>query len=561
MKNKFLKKNSLVALLALCLLGMLFAGCNKKSPVLIPDNAVAVTHFNIKNLFVKGDFKSGFIKDAMEDLKKEDEETYEIINDLIKHPRSCGLKVTGNVFTFVEMSANFEPSVTLGMEVRRGKKFRKYLEKLEQKKNLNFNIKKLDDYYTANFENLGWCWNNSKVYLFFPVDSKDVSNRAEKLMTLTEDESLYKNSNYNTFLSNKHDYGVFFNFKPLINLYKQVLSSYSDEQPEGVDATLNAMKDASLALLTNFEKGYINTKYEILGMDEKKFEQFTKSFNKDIINYLPQQTIAATTFSFNIDAVVEQLVKTTLVDPSAAEILNEKVLGTDYTITNLIDSFNGSFAISLSDAKTENVERRRYNYDYDYDYEYGYGAYDTAQIYDYPHYETYTAQRTVAIFTFVADLSNGDTFKGFFDQLSEDGILTRTGDAYVFTLDDLNISIKVNNNTIIISNEEVALNAFSTGGTRKGIEKIAAEAQKGNYLYVNLDFNAYPTSAKELLTDRAGKKAIDLVSNFLNDVEVKQLSNTAAEININLKDKDKNSLSAFFDFCGEVKNAFLGNNE
>ncbi len=463
---------------------VLFSSCHREQEkvYLIPDDAVWVFHVDLGSIWGKGDFdhidQISFIK-FIRQAFRDDKSGADIINSLIDDPNSCGLDLKGDIFLF---TAGEKGDVgAFGVLVNDANKFKDFLSDLSNKAQADIDFSSEGNYTLGFYGKTGYCWDDSKAYII-SADSKNKAREvADKLMSLQESNSLAHNADFNTFLAGNNDLGVFMNTNNILGLLDK-----SDLDNAPVD--LNQYKNTFFCLALNFENGRIRTSCSFLGMEKNQMDFiFSDNFNKNLLNYLPQTALAGMTLSCNMNSIFNLLVR-------SGEVNLDEELTSGYTIGDVVKCLSGNIAASFSDLE--------YNNDWEYR------------------------------FTIVAEINNARPFRQFL----ENADVPHDGDNYDLGIDGINVCIS--ENTLMITNETSALNAFSRGGTGNGIAKIASKAQKGNYLYVDLDVNNYPST----LTNQIDQGFVSLIGGFFKDAEFKMTSPTSAELVIDLQNSDKNSL-------------------
>lgn len=532
MKNKLFQKSSLIAFVVTCLLSLLFTSCNNKKSTesqasgnegglginaaftemadlsIVPYDASVVMHLNLKSIWEKGELDNAdnvaFIKLLKQKLRDEDPDAAQIVNGLIDNPNSCGLNLKGDIFVFA--SESMKADVCIGFTTKDSEQFKNFLNNLERSANVSMSYSTESNYNTAFSEDmeLGFCWDNKKAYIF-PVfvdhwtnndPRNDVRNCASRLMTFQDSESMNRHDDFKTFIAGRNDLGFFVNTRKIMPLLEN--SEYSS-----LIGSLDDFKNTSICFSMSFETGCIKLLGTILGMEGRPNQQFiTENFNKDLLNYLPQQTLATVTYSYNIDNYLKLMD-----DNGMSRDLNEQITDNGYSLRDILKCFTGNIALSLSDIKLGGS----YNDDIE------------------------------PIFTVVGEINNSRPLMQTLDQMESERDLTRVGDTYMTR--DGDISIKINDNILMISNDQPSLNAFARGGNGNGSAIVAEKAGKGNYVYLDLSLEDYPAALKRDM-DRG---VITLIEEYFKDAEMKLSPNYNYELVINLKNTDKNSLKYTID--------------
>ena len=489
MKNKLMRK--LLLLVTILAASMVcFESCSschhKKTMSMIPDDAAMVIVINMDEIWDKGDFKHidqlGFVQSLRKELKNENPDAAKIVNDLLEDPKSCGLNLKGDIVFFI--SSN---NTAFGCQVRSSSKFKKFLENLDKNTDIGFDISKENDYNLAFSKdaNLAFCWDGSNAYGFPSPSEKKAVKQADNLMSIKKDNSMAKNEHFKEFMKNAGDIGVFMNFENLMHITRRDLEEVKDQ--------IKPLKEASCYLSLNFEEGDIKVQCKVLGLEEGKYGLLNDNFNAKLTNYLPEQAFAAGALAVNISTILK--------NNKAPELDDEIVYG-GYSTREVLKSFKGSIAASISSI----------SFDY-------YG-------------------NPIPMFTIVADVSNKDVISQTLIDLSSNNRIKYDGNNYYINMDGNNVVIKLEDNILMASNDPSAIDALSNGGNSKGIKKIASEAKNGNYVYLDLDIDDYPSSLKNMID----RNLVKIISGLFEKAELKFPEPYTMEFTISLQNKSENSL-------------------
>lgn len=579
MKNKFFHKPSLMVFIVTCLFGLLFIGCNNKksnsgdtanddtetsasavasadgttrnfndalssteestsrnnlasAPTMdlsvVPNDAILVAHLNLKNIWNKGDFNNirdvSFVKLLLQELKNEDLQLSDFVNTLLDDPNSCGLGLKGDIFFFTSDLEN-EYGFRIGLGVNNAQRFKDFLKDLGEKADIDIDFEAENGFNSALIENgLACCWNNQKAY-FFPVRSwsdrgpkREMSIYANQLMALDEKESLAQNYNLKRFLLGNQDLGCYLDYAAVNNDIKR---EFGRDEREIYESLIQPYKNAAICYTLNFETGSVKLQGAVVGAEGKN-EFFSGDFNKSLVNYLPQQALAAATLSFNLNNFINLMEKM-----GRSADLNEKAYN-DYSVKNILKSFSGNIAVSLSDLTIETQKHSYYDYYYDRE-------------------QTYETTNTIPVFTVAAELKNNRVLKNIFDDMKEQGDLTASDNGYEINLGDMNISLKISDDVFMISNDGSAAAAFSRGGSSMGIERVAAKAKRGNYAYWNMNLADYSPSVRKALGLDAS--VLRMIEDYFKDAEVVyDKDGQTLDVVLNIKNNDRNSLKYTIDY-------------
>lgn len=491
MKNKLMRK--LLLVVAILAAGIVcFESCSscnhKKTMAMIPDDAAIVVVINMDEIWDKGDFKHidqlGFVQSLRSDLKSENPDIAKIVNDLLEDPKSCGLNLKGDVSYFISESMK---TGCFGCQVKSSSKFKKFLENLDKKTDIDFNIDKEDDYNLAFSKgtHLAICWDGSKAYGFPSPSHKDAVKQADILMSIKKDNSMAKNEHFKEFMKNAGDIGVFFNYESLTHMARRDL--------EGVKDLIKPLKEASCYLALSFEEGKIKMQGKMLGLEEGKYSLLTDNFNKKLTDYLPEQTFAAGALAVNISTILK--------NNKNPELDDEIVFG-GYSTREVLKSFKGSIAASLS-----NISLGYYG-------------------------------DPIPMFTILADVSNEDVIRQTLNDLASNNRIQYDGYDYYINTGGTIVKIKMEGNILMASNDPSAIEALSGGGNSRGVKKIASETKNGNYAYVDLDIDDYPSSVKNMID----RNIVNIIDGLFEKAELKFPEPYTMEFTISLQNKSENSL-------------------
>lgn len=500
------------------LLGLIvITGCNKKAKdntgddteqttgergggFMVPGDAMFVISADLNSMWDKGNFdnidKISTVQYLRQEIKEEDPGAAKILDELLQDPNSCGLKLKGEAVAFKTRSLHSK--YVVGLEVLKADKFEVFLKKISDKLGFDIDISKKDDIFYAlcrDFD-IAVCWNNSRAYIMANVyQAKDIEKDAQSLMSLSSQNSIANNEDYNLFMKDHRDVCIFANNSQLISYLSLREPSLYKQMKKSIDAYKNAYSCASL----NFETGAIKMESKYLGLDANTNPR-KGDFDSKLLDYLPRETFGAITIALNPDILLEELDKTEQVD------LDETITRNGPTIRNLIQALSGNLAINLSDIRVD-----RYEEDIE------------------------------PIISIAAGISNSRTIEKTFAALEEDG-LEKEGNAYV--IPGTNFTIKLTDNVLLFSNDQIALNAFDRGGAGNGMAQVASDAKNGNYMYLNLDLDDYPMAVKRMLD----RRVVDGLSGFLKDAEIKTTEDYCTEATINLKNNSMNSLEFIINY-------------
>lgn len=337
MKKVFLKSRLLTMLTASFLLGlMLFSSCSNNSKIgsLIPDDASFVVSVDINSLWKKGDISNidqlSIVKSFQKELKNEDPNSAKLLDEMLKDPNSCGLMLKGQVVAFKTTTCRSE--VCIGLFVKKASTFEDFLKQTSKKFDFDIDISNKGDYQFAYSRNLrtAACWNKKKAYIIGGSES-NAEEDAESLMSLTKQNSMAGNKEFNKAMKIKGDLHFFVNNEQIVqNLDRR---TYREAEP-----FLNLFKNSVSCLSLNFKKGSIVIGFRTIGATGKQ-----KILNGDV------------RLSLDLDDypdIIEKELKEEL-GRDAEKIISELFKSVELKIK---DDYSGEIIITLKDKSKNSLK-------------------------------------------------------------------------------------------------------------------------------------------------------------------------------------------------------------
>ena len=409
----------------------------KKEGSVIPKDAAVITAINLGSIWEKGELNNMANLNTTKELRKVLEEgapgLASMVAELLKNPSSSGVDFSANLVVFLtsdQSSSDGNSYMVMSATLKDKKDFEKMISNMASSVNITdykmYDDKKADLSF-AEFHDFVFAYNKKRVLMVSaymkPATPAAMSSYATKLFSLDDSESIASLESFKEFWEKRGDIGVFCpmgNMMELNKSYKSLLGSSN--------VFANALKNTSFYYTVTFEKGSIDIKFNTINAPAELGKVFGKSFNANIIKYMPDNAILAATYVIDIDYIAES------VDNITAE-----------SFKTLADIFGGSVVACIYDMKGDK-----------------------------------------AIFAAALDIKDKATIKA---KLDENNPLHK-GDIYFVPMLDANVFLA--DDAIVISNDDKLIERAIQGGYSNSLMNIAEKAKKGNYMYLDLDIRNYP---------------------------------------------------------------------
>ncbi|MEA1875104.1 MAG: DUF4836 family protein [Bacteroidota bacterium] len=201
-------KRSIQLISVAIILIFIVSACGKQPAHMsvIPDDAFGVMLIN------PGDFdrdkateqiqSNDEYKEAMEELKEENEEMAKILEDFVKDPSSIGINTESEMYLFV---APFDENMIFGMvmEMQKPSKFEEVLKKLAKEAEMPVEIEDADGFQKVSFPNGIAMWDSKRILVLGSDSEIDAEKEAKKLLNQNASESISQNEDYMDFYENR----------------------------------------------------------------------------------------------------------------------------------------------------------------------------------------------------------------------------------------------------------------------------------------------------------------------------------------------------------------------
>nr|MCR5192949.1 DUF4836 family protein [Bacteroidales bacterium] len=488
----------------------------------IPDNAIGVIDVNLANVMKKVDVQNidnvAFVKMARQELRKEDPRVSEIVDRMIKDPKSSGINLKNDMLFFIDE----DQRMAIIAEVFKESKLESFLNECADLNKIKIRIDKYDGYKMADMEDFYVAYNNEVAIMIFDNRSVPYINTA---MSLSKSSSLAANKNFNAYWKERKDVSAWMNFGSLIR-FAEKYDDFAETLAESGLSTkyIDELKKGSVACNLDFDKGAIRFSVETQGIDSKIMKEYEQKFNSDLVKYMPEKSYLAFSYALKLNPIIDALAK----DRDADVDVDEDVMA-GMSIRQIVNSLGGSFVASIFDFVDN----------------------DQTGI--------------MPLFAFAADIKDASLWR----QLLDEARAEKKGDVYKISGDGFgfNLYVTLNDKAIMLTNSAANANKFVAGGYEKSMDGIVSKVKKGQYFYADLNISHYPVNVTTLIPD----DVMTLLKQTLDYTEAIVDSKYKTEWSLYLADKSENSLLALIHFVdnnfmllsdlAEDLNDALGNND
>jgi len=607
MKN--FKKIKSIGIIVLGISALLLSSCSSSPENLkvIPEETNAVSVIDIYSIIKKGKLNEiselNFFKTLKKEIRNENKKVSKIIDDLIEDPTISGLNFKTDVFAYYLDEAEDEKFICFSAEIKNQEKFTVFIDDILDKLEIKFDIENEKNYsyiLIGNDAIIGW--DESKAVLLIAENYSSRENldlEVETLMKLEDKEQITANENFNEFYKNTKDVSVWFS----TNLFEGNYDFKMIEKEIDFDITDNYIssflnfEDNSISLLTQFTPN----------SDIQKMMQenavWNNSFNKNLLNYFPEQSFATASISLNPMSYYNILEQEDDFENNQKEFEDE----TGLNLKDLFESIQGNAIYSLFGF--ENVEYTYLGWGYGFNedkaklldkryeiskagklslkdmelldqgktiqansYNRRYciniknildngGTVQTAinnnsKInwyeggWDYGKYIETTIEEYLPLMSMSFDIKGDEIIEKLVEKVPEDEIHKRSN-YYEFKFDNRYPAyFAFNENIVLITNDKKSIEAFKDGGYSSdnlASSNISSDMNSRNiYSFINLNYDEYPKEIiKEIKNNQNEeyKKPFKIWNDFAKSVELKQVNNNSVEIIFNTKNNESNSLN------------------
>ena len=429
-----------------------------RSISVVPKNALAVANINLGAIWEKGEFDNlknlSEVKKARREIKQNDPEIDKLIESILNNPSSCGLNMKDNIVAFVAKEGRntfFVASVPMDNK----ETFDGFLNKLAEINGNNViseGEKISENGITYLIYDRAIAAYDKNKLLFVTTNNYEMNvnymkKYTSKILKLESSNCIAQVDSFRKYWNKRGDISVWGSFKNILS-YSLKIKERIDIVPKDV---MKDVENMAAYLSFTFEDGSLALQLNSIGTPENVSSILSNNFNKNIIKYMPGNTLAAATLSLDMNNIVN------LINNVAGKNtpMNQSIGIRNYKIKDVVNAFGGSFVASFYGMINDEIP-------------------------------------AVAV---AADIKNYELVKNMIEQFGfyQDGDFYRSYDA-PFT-------IYLKKDAIIVSTDGSVLNKAVNGGYSNGLGNIADKAKDGNYVYVNLDYDRYPSEIKKIIDD------------------------------------------------------------
>lgn len=535
-----MKKN--LNLLLPLLLVSLFS-CNSYSEKkYVPKDAYMVARIDMGSLIDKMDIESLMkmdkVADNFEDIK---DEMPTFINDLFKDPSNTGIDFNAPVTVFATMGKNDNRKYRTSnqrfgfiFKVDDSEKISKLLKELDDEFNLDYTERhnEDEDYYKVYIKEErrrthAFAWNDDVLIITAKErrrDDVDVKSMAEELIKAEEDNSLINNNAaFEEFCGESNDFDVFAN----ADVIKDIIYDQGDDVKEALKESKNVKKYidniSGYSMHLNFEDEEVVVSATPYYKDASIAEEYNitgeEGIPSDYLKLLTSngKSIGAMGMTFKPELY------TKLIDNK--EIKEMIKQGTGLSLKDIVSSFTGVVAASLSDFREIEVTK--------YDYKWDYNSYEYIKI---PRKE----KETVPIFNIQIGITpKSKVVKWVEEQLENDKSFTKKGNVYTTSDNDVGDLTMMNlGNKWFISNDPKAkkVNKSTSWNSPSNDNLVETITDNPMGMYVSLEKKDFNEEALDEIP-----KELDGVLGMLKNLKMTSNGNSTS-ISLGLQPGEGNSL-------------------
>ena len=498
----------------LTIVALFMTSCTNKydTTSLIPENAIAVFDIRLGQIWEKGDIdniqKLETMKMLLNEFKNEDRNAYKIVKGILDDPKSTGLDLKKDICCYVDGETN----IVVMADIDNQSTFSDYIEETCDKINIDLDIDKKNGTHIAMIkgsdDHAALAWDQKKAMVIINLIGDLSASSIDQMMNAEYRNSIEKNEQFMKYWSNRGDISAWCSFENLLKkLPKKDLREF-----DGLN--IEQLKDGSIYANLSFNPGNITLHSEILGIDNDNFNDILGSFNSDLVKYMPQKTMIAGSMAINIMKVLELVESQDIFDyeyhKELDEELDKKIDGTNITPRDLLNSVGGSAIASLYDLETDSRVGYR------------------------------------PLFAIAIDIKNNKNVDQIFNMLESNGIESRGG-YYSIPNNDIPLFLARNSEAVFLTDDQTAATNFVNGGYSNSISSTTKDIKNGNYFFVNLNINDYPST----IADKMPNDIRSVIGNFLTSFEVFYRDDPSVDLILNFAEKRQNSLAVIINFIND----------
>ena len=379
-------------------------------------------------------------------------------------------------------------------------------------------------------------------------------------MELKEDKTILSNLAFKDFFEEKKDLSMWLSMDLL-------------EALEGRRAAQEVEKQIGFEISGNYLTAHLNFNDNDITLDTKVTTNdelaaflsenniWRNDYNKEILNFLPAQNHAAIGVSVDTRTIIDYINERAEME----QVNQESESKLDLSLDEIVNSFGGSIAFSVSDFRkvkytyqsygsTYNPEKyRRYNsYTGKYYYD---GGYDYGQI-------EKEKEELLPIMGLTAGINSDLFIRKIIEKVPED-LLVPTRNYYSFKLDNQYPAyLAFNEKAILITNDKKSVRVFSDGGMTNNLSNTDCGREISEsmmYAAAGLDLSNYGEELENsILTNNSSdqEKIYNSWNKMMEKIELKQREVNSFNLTLKFKKSDENSLKTILDMLDQNFKSF-----
>lgn len=606
---KALKNAKSAGIILLGILTLFLSSCSNDSGnlALIPKDTGVISVIDIKAMVKKGKLEEiselNLYKTFKKELKNENKKLTKMIGSIMEDPKMTGIDFKSDAFIFYLNQGENAKYFSISIGLKNEGKFLKFIEEVMDKMEMDYSIESKNSFqYTiiGNEVAIGWDKGKAIILTAENLQSKErMDSELETLFNLKSSEQITSNKAFTDFYKNKKDLSVWVSSNSFLDNF--IASQIIQE----VDYDLS---DNYFSLFLNFGDDNISFSTEFTPNEEIKklmdeYDITNKSFNKELLNYFPEQSYAAMSMSMDPMAysnlmkenkdygqLKETFLSLTGIEPNDVfESFKGSALfslfgfeNTEYSYTSIGYGFNEDIAemldekIQISQAGSLTLEDKELLNQGKTIKVNGYteqfcmniknvleegGTIETAISNDrkvnwyqggwiYGQEIETTREQFLPLMGMAMDINGSKFIQELIAKIPEDEI-TKNGDYYEFKFaNKYPAYFAVSESVCYITNDKNGIEAFKNEGFAS--KSFASSSISSNvsshsmYGYLDLNFEDYPKDIRnEMESGQSNQtmKVFNLWNDLTNSLEIKQNSSYSMEIKLNIKNNKSNSLN------------------
>lgn len=504
------KFNKRVYGIALFMMSILFLSSCSSTPenlALVPKDTKIVATTNLITIAKKGQLTDlsqfNLYKGFGEGITKESK----MMSKFMENPFVTGVSYTSDVLMFAVNTEDKGNYMCVSMELSSGDKFTSFLKDLMLEFGMPISVVKKENYKIVSVPGkfaLAWDDKKSLLTIAQGYTSNDVEGTIEMLFSLTPEEQITNNKEFDSFYKDRKDINVWMssNLMDEIPGYGQLGSQIP-----------GYMKDNYVSMNLGFEENQIIMSAGLspnsnMVKEMKKYNIYGDGFNSDLLKYLPKESYIAMSGSLNPKGYLKMMGDQPQF--SMIEGLFKSQMGMD--LNKVVESIKGSMLFSIYDFKTNEA-----------------------------------SSEPIPLMALAFDINGDETMKEMMKKVPAQSY-NEAGGYYEMPINATNSAFLIFDGTAcLVTNDKSRIDLFKKGGdssNNMNSSELASNIKKNTmYMYMNANMDSYPSNVQDMISSNgASKSMMKTVNQFMTSVEMKATSDYKAEYIITTGDDGTNSL-------------------